>query len=69
MMWNESAPVQIPLEASDMSLVSERSRMYVGGTWVNAATGQMMRVTNPATVEALAELPDAGREVLHLPSH
>ncbi len=45
-----------------MSLVSERSRMYVGGTWVGAANGQMMRVTNPATGEVLAELPDAGQE-------
>ena len=45
-----------------MSVVGERSRMYVGGTWVASATGQTMRVTNPATGEALAELPDAGRE-------
>ncbi|MGQ0549984.1 MAG: NAD-dependent succinate-semialdehyde dehydrogenase [Armatimonadota bacterium] len=45
-----------------MSLVSERSRMYVGGHWVGAANGHMMRVTNPATGEVLAELPDAGRD-------
>ncbi len=45
-----------------MSLVGERSRMYVGGAWVNATGGQTMRVTNPATGEALADLPDAGRE-------
>jgi len=45
-----------------MSLVTERSRMYVGGSWIGAANGQMMRVTNPATGEVLAELPDAGRD-------
>lgn len=45
-----------------MSVVGERSRMYVGGAWVGADTGQMMRVTNPATGEVLAELPDAGRD-------
>ncbi len=45
-----------------MSLVGERSRMYVGGAWVDAANGQTMQVTNPATGEALADLPDAGRD-------
>ncbi len=45
-----------------MSLVGERSRMYVGGAWVNAVGGQTMRVTNPATGETLADLPDAARE-------
>lgn len=45
-----------------MSVVAERSRMYVGGAWVSAASGEMMRVRNPATGEVIAELPDAGRE-------
>ncbi len=45
-----------------MSIVRERSRMYVGGTWVDATGGKTMRVTNPATGETLAELPDASRE-------
>ncbi len=45
-----------------MSVVGERSRMYVGGTWVDATGGKTMRVTNPATGETLAELPDASRE-------
>ncbi|MDR7486245.1 MAG: NAD-dependent succinate-semialdehyde dehydrogenase [Armatimonadota bacterium] len=45
-----------------MSLVGERSRMYIGGAWVDAASGQTMRVVNPATAEVLADLPDAGRE-------
>ncbi len=45
-----------------MSLVGERSAMYVGGAWVPAADGKTMRVNNPATGEVLAELPDAGRD-------
>jgi len=45
-----------------VSVVGERSRMYIGGAWVGAATGNTMVVTNPATREPLAELPDAGRE-------
>jgi succinate-semialdehyde dehydrogenase/glutarate-semialdehyde dehydrogenase len=36
--------------------------MYVGGTWVDATGGKTMRVTNPATGEPLADLPDASRE-------
>jgi len=36
--------------------------MYIGGAWVGAATGNTMVVTNPATRDPLAELPDAGRE-------
>lgn len=45
-----------------MSLVVERSRMYIGGAWVDAAAGVTMQVANPATGEMLASLPDAGRE-------
>src|SRR3989449_9216615 len=47
---------------SGMSVVGERSRMYVGGAWIGAAGGKTMRVTNPATGEPLADLPDAGRD-------
>ena len=45
-----------------MSVVGERSRMYVGGAWIGATSGKTMRVTNPATGEPLADLPDAGRD-------
>jgi succinate-semialdehyde dehydrogenase / glutarate-semialdehyde dehydrogenase len=45
-----------------MSVVRERSRMYVGGTWVDATGGKTMQVANPATGELLAELPDASRD-------
>src|SRR5256712_13690476 len=47
---------------SGMSVVGERSRMYVGGAWIGAASGKTMRVTNPATGEPLADLPDASRD-------
>src|SRR2546426_10305751 len=47
---------------SGMSVVGERSRMYVGGAWIGAAGGKTMRVTNPATGEPLADLPDASRD-------
>jgi succinate-semialdehyde dehydrogenase / glutarate-semialdehyde dehydrogenase len=45
-----------------MSIVGEHAHMYIGGAWVAAASRRMMRVTNPATGEVVAELPDAGRE-------
>jgi succinate-semialdehyde dehydrogenase/glutarate-semialdehyde dehydrogenase len=45
-----------------MSIVGERSKMYVGGEWVGASNGGLMRVNNPATGEVLADLPDASRD-------
>ncbi len=45
-----------------MSTVGDQMHMYIGGEWVGAASGRMMGVTNPATGEVLADLPDAGRE-------
>src|SRR2546428_9439845 len=47
---------------SGMSVVGERSRMYVGGAWIGAASGKTMRVTSPASGEPWADLPDASRE-------
>ncbi|MBA2443029.1 MAG: NAD-dependent succinate-semialdehyde dehydrogenase [Rubrobacter sp.] len=37
-------------------------KLFVGGAWEETATGGTFEVTNPATGEALAKLPDAGRE-------
>lgn len=45
-----------------MSLALERARMYVGGTWVGAASGQTAPVVNPATGEPLTDIPDASRD-------
>lgn len=36
-------------------------KMYVGGEWVDAISGARFAVTNPATGETIATVPDAGR--------
>jgi succinate-semialdehyde dehydrogenase/glutarate-semialdehyde dehydrogenase len=44
----------------------ERAKMYVGGAWVGATNDRAMPVTNPATGEVLAHVPDAsGEDVMH----
>ena len=40
----------------------ERAKMYVGGAWVGATNDRAMPVTNPATGEVLAHVPDASGE-------
>src|SRR5947209_3976532 len=37
-------------------------KLFVGGTWRNAASGKTFDVTNPATGEVIASVPDGGRE-------
>ncbi|TCJ19674.1 NAD-dependent succinate-semialdehyde dehydrogenase [Rubrobacter taiwanensis] len=37
-------------------------RIFVGGEWAEAASGKTFEVTNPATGEVIATLPDGGRE-------
>ena len=37
-----------------------RTRCYVGGEWIDADGGASVSVTNPATGELLAQVPDAG---------
>ena len=37
-------------------------RLYIGGEWRDAAGGQRFEVTNPATGEVVATVPDAGAE-------
>lgn len=36
--------------------------MFVGGQWIGASGGRQFEVTNPATGEVIATVPDAGRE-------
>ncbi len=36
-------------------------RNYIGGEWVEAESGERMKVINPATEEVLAEVPKCGR--------
>lgn len=37
-------------------------KMYINGAWCDAASGETFEVRSPATGEALAELPSAGRD-------
>ncbi|AKD05024.1 NAD-dependent succinate-semialdehyde dehydrogenase [Pontibacter korlensis] len=39
-----------------------KTEAYVNGQWVKAASGKMLEVTNPATGEVIASLPDMNRE-------
>jgi succinate-semialdehyde dehydrogenase/glutarate-semialdehyde dehydrogenase len=44
------------------SPIGERAKMYVGGAWVGATNDRAMAVSNPATGEVLAHVPDASPE-------
>src|SRR2546428_2071301 len=35
-------------------------RNYIDGAWVDAASGRTLEVINPATLEAIARVPDSG---------
>jgi succinate-semialdehyde dehydrogenase/glutarate-semialdehyde dehydrogenase len=39
-----------------------RQQAYIDGAWVDAASGQTLKVTNPATGEILGTVPDMGRD-------
>ena len=45
-----------------MSTTVTSYRNFVGGEWVDAASGETMEVLNPATGEAIAEVPRGGEE-------
>lgn len=40
--------------------IQGKGRLYIGGKWVDAATGRTFPIHNPATGEKLAEVADAG---------
>ena len=40
--------------------IERRNRNYIGGQWIEAASGRTFPVRNPATGEELAVVPDAG---------
>lgn len=44
-----------------MVTIESQGQNYIGGHWVNAASGRTFVVHNPATGEELARVPDAGR--------
>lgn len=43
-----------------------KSEAYVNGKWVNSVTGKKFEVTNPATGELIATIPDMNREDVRL---
>ncbi len=45
-----------------MSVTVSKGQNYIGGEWVDAADGATMEVLNPATGEAIAEVPQASAE-------
>jgi betaine-aldehyde dehydrogenase/aminobutyraldehyde dehydrogenase len=45
-----------------VSVAISRQKNYVGGEWLEAASGETMEVLNPATGEAIAEVPRSGAE-------
>jgi 1-pyrroline dehydrogenase len=45
-----------------VSVTAGQHRNYVGGEWVDAASGETMAVLNPATGDVIAEVPRSGAE-------
>jgi len=45
-----------------MSTTTTSYKNFVGGEWVDAASGETMEVINPATGETIAEVPSCGAE-------
>jgi acyl-CoA reductase-like NAD-dependent aldehyde dehydrogenase len=45
-----------------MSVSVTQYKNFVGGEWVESTTGETMEVLNPATGEAIAEVPRCGEE-------
>jgi 1-pyrroline dehydrogenase len=45
-----------------VSVTVSKGQNYIGGEWVDAADGATMEVLNPATGEAIAEVPQASAE-------
>ena len=45
-----------------MSTTVTRRQMFIGGEWVDSASGETQPITNPATGEMIAEVPTATAE-------
>ncbi|MDX6411977.1 MAG: aminobutyraldehyde dehydrogenase [Gaiellaceae bacterium] len=45
-----------------MSTTQEAQKIFIGGEWTEAASGETMTVLNPATEEVIAEVPRCGAE-------
>jgi len=45
-----------------MSTTTSSYKCFVGGEWIDAASGETMEVVNPATGEVIADVPRCGKE-------
>ncbi len=45
-----------------MSVSVTQHKQFIGGEWVESASGETMEVLNPATGEAIAEVPRSTAE-------
>jgi len=43
----------------------QHGRMFIGGEWVDSATGERERILNPATADVIADVPRGSREDVH----
>lgn len=50
------------VSGSTSEFVAGRHRLYIGGQFVEAASGKTFPVYNPATGEVIAQVPEAGEE-------
>ena len=53
---------RIPNGGCPVSVSITQYKNFVGGEWVDAASGETMEVLNPSTGEVIAEVPRAGAE-------
>jgi phenylacetaldehyde dehydrogenase len=47
------------LDKKTSNFIAQKHRMYIGGKFVNAASGKTLPVYNPATAEVMAHVPEA----------
>src|ERR671915_477750 len=45
-----------------MATAVKQQRMFIGGAWVDSASGETQEITSPATGEVLADVPKASAE-------
>src|SRR3989442_12266634 len=58
--WRE--PAQRFLKDRCGGETMEKYQMFIGGRWVNAASGEKTQVIDPSTEEGIATVPRAGAE-------
>ena len=56
------AAAEVQLDRSVASFVKERRKLLINGQWVDAASGKMFDVINPATAEVIAHAAEGDKE-------